>query len=277
MTNEEVFDEEILQTAVTRRPFLAALAKAPKHRQELQEELDVSKTTCHRVVRAFDEHGLLKRTDSGYSLTEKGTLLEMYVDEYRQKVRAAFLLEPLIEAFGSVAVDFDIELFADARITRPDSNDPTLPFNREFELFREANQFSAVDGNQHIPTPFLERVYEMGIEKGMKAELIAPKPIVKKRLSMHPDLHKRHSEVDAQLTYQICDEVPFGVVVYDHEHAVVRAYDDDTGSVELMMDSDDPAAVSWAENVLDHYRQKADPPSEFDGLPDWTPSTDVEP
>lgn len=111
----------------------------------------------------------------------------------------------------------------------------------------------------------------------MEAELIAPKPIVEKRLSMHPDLHKRHSELDTQLTYQICDEAPFGVVVYDHEHVVVRAYDDETGSIELMVDSDDPTAISWAETVLNQYRQEADPPSEVDDLPDWTPSAEFEP
>jgi hypothetical protein len=114
----DAFDDEILETAVARRPALSALAAGPRHRRELQAELDVSKTTCHRIVSTFDEYGLLRRTDDGYELTAKGKLLETYVDEYYRYVRTTFLLEPLVTAFEESDAEFDVELFADARITR---------------------------------------------------------------------------------------------------------------------------------------------------------------
>lgn len=268
------FDETILKTAVQRRDVLTALARSPRHRRELQEELDISKTTCHRIVRTFDDNGLLDRTDSGYALTRRGELLETYVDEYARNVRATFELAPLVAAFADLPVDFDVELFADAAVTRPDPNDPTIPLNREFDLFRDADYFTVVDTNQHVPPLYLERVLDIAIEDGKRAEHIAPKAVIQKRLDEFPDVHQRHDDVDAELTYRVCDEATFGLTLYEHDHVVLRAYDDDTGSITLLVDTDDPGAVSWAGDVVEHYRGRADPPSTYGDLPDWTPAAD---
>lgn len=271
IVGEGGFDEEILQTAVERRDALSLLAEGPYHRKELEDELDVSKTTCHRIVRTLDNNGLLDRTDRGYTLTKKGTLLESSVDDFYTNVRAIFVFEPFVTAFEDADVTFDIEAFHDARITQPEPNDPTLPLNREFEVFQDAEYFTVVDGNQHIPEPFLDRAFEIGIERGMEAEHIAPLPIVEKRLSEFPDVHKDHSGASATLKYRICSEPAFGVTLYDHDHVVVRVYDDTTGAIELMLDTDEKAAVDWAKEIIDHYRSKADPPEAFEELPEWTP------
>lgn len=265
------FDDEILQTAIERRAALSLLAEGPHHRREMQDELDVSKTTCHRIVRTFDNNGLLDRTDRGYQLSAKGELLESYVDEYYRNVRATFEYEPLVAAFAETDVTFNIEAFHDARITCPEPNDPTLPLDREFEIFHETDYFTVVDGNQHVPELYLEQVIEIGLEQGKEAEHIAPIPIVEKRLFQFPEVHKAHPTADATLKYRICPDLPFGLVLYDHEHVVVRAYDDETGSIELMLDTDSEAAVAWAKDVIEQYREKADPPSAFDELPEWTP------
>lgn len=269
------FEEELLETALARREALAALSDGPRHRRDLEANLDVSKTTCHRIVRTFDEQGLLRRTEQGYELTEKGNRLETHVHEFYTKTRAVFLLEPLLTAFTGAGVEFDIEAFADARITRPDPDDPTLPLDREFALFRDAECFSVVDCNQHVPSLYLEQVFEISVEHGKQAEHIAPKSVIEKRLMEFPELHKRHPDVEATLTYRVCEEPTFGLTLYDREHVVLRAYDGETGSIELLVDSDDRDAVTWAEDVVDYYRERAEPPSAVDDLPAWTPDADL--
>lgn len=47
-----------LEMAIRRKPALARFAEDPHHPREREEELDVSKATCHRIVRSFDEEGL---------------------------------------------------------------------------------------------------------------------------------------------------------------------------------------------------------------------------
>lgn len=270
------FDEEILEIALQRREVLGALATEPHHRQELQDRFDISKATCHRIIRTFDKWGLLLRTDRGYELSKKGELIEEQVDSYYRNVRAVRELWPLAAAFNQADAEFDIELFADARITRPDYSNPNIHLDREFELFEEAETFRTVDGNQYVPELYLEKLFELGIERGIRGEHITTKEIVEHRLSNHPEIHKKHPEVDAELRYRIHDNIPFGLVLYDKSHVIARAYDDETGSVRVMADTDSQEAVDWAKEVIDHYHAASDPPSAFEDFPDWVPDADVE-
>lgn len=273
---EEPFEEEILKTAVERREVLSLLSE-PHHRQEIQERLDISKTTCHRIVRTLDDNGLLDRTDRGYELTQKGVLLEAYVDEYYRGVRATFELEPLITSFDDASVEFQIDPFVDARITRPEPNDPTVTLSREFEIFQNSDYFTVVDSNQYVPDLYLEQVIEIGIKQGMEAEHIAPISVIEKRLSAFPEVHKEHTDLAATMKYRVCPSPgpPFGLTLYDNEHVVLRAYDHETGSPVLLVDTEEPDAVVWAEDVIDHYRAKAESPAAVDDLPDWTPDGDL--
>lgn len=272
------FDADVLETALERREILAALADAPYHRQEIQEAFDVSKTTCHRIVRTFDEQGLLRRTDNGYTLSTKGELVAAQAEDYYANVRAACLLAPIAAAFEATPLEFDLEHFADARITRPTPDDPTRPINQDFQLFQDSETHITVDGNQYIPPLYMEKLAEIVVDEGMRFEHILPPDILSDRLSMFEDLHRRQlrGDIDAMVTYRVCEDVPFGLVLYDHSHVVVRAYDDETGSVTVMADTDDPAAVSWAEDVIGHYRERAQPPEAVEGVPDWAPTPDLD-
>jgi hypothetical protein len=185
-------------------------------------------------------------------------------------------MEPVVEAFERAGIEFPLAAFADATVTQPDESDPTRPVNREFEFFQEAETFRTVNGNQYIPPLYLEKLFEMGIEKGMRGEHITTLDVAEQRLSHHPDLHKKHDEFQAQLCYWIYDDIPFGLVVYDDSHVIVRAYDDETGSVVVMADTDDPDAIEWAEGVVEEFREKSSSPSEFEELPEWMPEAEIE-
>lgn len=266
----------LVEIAIDRRAALDVLADGPQHRRDLEATLDASKTTCHRIIRALDEHGLLERTEQGYTLNHAGVQLHEAVEAFYQRVRAIAKLEPLLEAVAPLPVEFDPEAFADARVTAPTPTDPTQPLNREFELFQEASYFTVVDANQHLPEPFLERVFEIGIERGMEAEHIAPESVIETRLTEFPALHRRHAEVDAALKYRVGGPPPFGLTLYDRSQLVLRAYDADTGSIELLIDTDEPAAIEWARAVIEHVRSASRPPSAVESLPEWTPDAALE-
>lgn len=273
----EAFDQDVLETAVARKPALAALAEEPHHRRELQEALDLSKTTCHRIVRSFDEKGLLRRTDRGYELTRLGEVVETQVDRFDANVRAAYRLRPLLEAFEPTDVAFDVELFTDATVTRPRPDDPSPPMNRGWERFREAEleTIRIVDGTQFAPPLYERSVIETAIESEVTGEAIIPRSYAEHLVSEYPDLHRAFEGEGARVRYRIHDDIPFGMTLHD-EYMELRAYDDETGSLLLFVDTDDPDALAWGEEVYEHYHEKADPPSAVESLPDWLPDPDVE-
>lgn len=268
------FDDDLLQTAVARKEALAALADEPHHRRDLQERLGVSKTTCHRVVRALDERGLVRRTDRGYELTELGHAVAGEVDRFETNVRLAYQLEPLLDAFETVDAEFDVELFADATITRPEPDDPTAPAHRYLELFREADAVRTLDRTSFLPPLYISEVVDSIIEGAVTAEAILPTSVVRTRVEEYADSHRRLAEEADRSGYRLYDTVPFGMTIFD-DRVGLRAYDDETGSVLVFADTDDPEAVGWAREVYRYYRERSRPPSTVEEFPDWAPESDL--
>lgn len=267
--------DDLLETAVQRRGVLAALAAAPHHRRELQTRLDISKTTCHRIVRSFDEKGLLRRTADGYELTALGRTLHEQVDAYERGVRAARRLEPLLSAFEAAEVAFDVSLFADATVTRPQPEDPSPPVTRFLELFRDAETVKSLDGTSFTPPLYVEEMFETAMQDGGRGIAIFPKSVVERRLSAHPDLHRRAAEAEVPVRYRVHDDIPFGLTIYDGDRVGLRAYDDETGALLLFADTDDPEAVDWAERLFERYYDQSEPLSAFDAFPDWMPASEL--
>lgn len=275
MGSHDAFDEGVLTTAVERKPVLAALAREPHHRKELQETLDLSKTTCHRIVRTFDERGLLRRTDRGYELTQLGEILYEQVEEFDSAVRAAYRLQPLIARYDAADVEFTFELFRDARVTRPEPGNPYPFADRTLELFRKSETLRVIDCNPLVPPMYVEKMLELALESGMQGEFIVTEEIARGNMQQFPDLQRRVAESDETTgKYLVYGDIPFGMTLYD-DHLDVRVYDDDTGTPMLYADTGDPAALEWAEAVFEEYYEKARPATELDDFPEWAPDTGI--
>jgi predicted transcriptional regulator len=270
------FDSEVLETAVERTAVLAVLADGPRHRRELQEALDVSKATCHRIVRSFDEKGLLRRTEEGYALTALGRAVEEQVGAFERNVEAAYQLTPLLDAFERTPLEFDLELFADAAVTRPEPDDPTPPVHRYLELFERSETVRTVARTSFVPPLYLEEIFETAFEPGDHGGLVIyPKSVVQTRYEEYREWHRRVAEEGIPVRYRVYDRSPFGMTIYDDDHVALRAYDEDTDALVLFADTDDPDAVAWAEDVFDHYYERSEPLSAFDAFPDWVPDTEI--
>lgn len=271
------FDAEILTTAIERKPVLATLAREPHHRGELQEELGLSKTTCHRIVRTFDERGLLRRTDRGYELTRLGEILHERVEQFDSAVRAAYRLQPLVAASDDAEIQFDLDLFVDATVTRPEPGDPYPFVDRTVELFRESDTIRVIDCNPLVPPMYVERMLEIALETGMRGEFVVTEEIARGNMQQFPDLQRQVADSDRTSgNYFVYDDIPFGLALYD-DHLDVRVYDEETGTPTLYVDTDNPDALAWAEAVYEAYRERARPAGELDGYPDWAPDTPLDP
>jgi len=270
------FDDEILETAIQRKPVLAVLTEGPHYRRELQEKLDFSKATCHRIIRSFDEKELLRRTDQGYELTELGRIVAEQVGAFERNIQIAYQLEPLLEAFDSAAVDFDIEPFTDVTITRPLPDDPSPPVHRYLELFQEAQSVRTLARTSFVPPLYLEEIFDTAFSDDKKGGIVIyPKSVVETRYSKYHEWHQNVVEEGIPIRYRIYDRSPFGMTIYDDDHVGLRAYDEETGTLVLFADTDDPEAVSWAEDVFDYYYERSKPLTAFDEFPDWVPDSEV--
>jgi predicted transcriptional regulator len=264
------FDEELLETAVQRRGAFRTLRNGPHHRRELQRTLDISKTTCHRIVRTFDEEGLINRTADGYVLTELGHIVAREVLEFEEAVETAFLMEPLLELFEADDTQFDRSLITDERVDWAVDRDSAQGLDRGMERVREADTLRVMDWTP-VPELYIERIFEIIAEEGIRAESIYPASRVRSRFEKFPDLHAELRDSDSENKYWIHDGVPtWGMSIYDDALVELRAVEPDTGAPIIEASSQDPPAVEWALSVWEAYREKADPLADRDELPDWT-------
>lgn len=255
--------EDLFEDAVARRRALRALSDAPLHREELENRLDVSKTTCHRIIRGFDEHGLLKRTGHGYQLSPLGEVVIDEIDQTTRNVARARALEPLLSAFESTDVQFDVSLFADATITRAQPEDPYPPVKRFMELLRDSKTLRSLDRTSIAPL-HVDEIFERIFEEKLEVEAIYPQSVLDKLLSEYPEYHRRAAEL-GRATYHVHDDIAFGMSLFD-DRVGLRAYDSETGALRLFTDTANAEALAWAEDVFREYRERA---SEPDQCPDW--------
>jgi predicted transcriptional regulator len=266
---ETEFDPGVLETAVKRAPALAKLAEGPHHRRELEAALDRSKTTCHRIIRTFDERGLIRRTEQGYELTELGTAVADQVAQFDDRVRTAYRLQPVLSSFESADVSFPLERFTDATVTAVTPTDPNPPRERYLELFRDAQRVRTVDGTSFVTPLHLEKMVRLVRDNDMQTVAILPRSVIANRLEKYPEIHRESIAADADARYRVYDGVPCGLTLYDDDHVGVRAYDRGTGAFTLFADTGDPEAVAWAEDVWAYYDERADPVTAMDELPEW--------
>jgi predicted transcriptional regulator len=256
----------VLEIAVNRKSALEVLDDAPHHRRELQDKLDISKATCHRIIRSFDDKGLLVRTDHGYELTEYGRIVYNQVSESEKTISTAQALQPILEGFAESDMEFDLELFTDANVIRAQPDDPYPPIERLIELFRRFDTLRNF-GPTPIPSPMAEEVFELLFSERKKLEIIKPYEIISKYVSEYDD-HGRKAMENNQLGSRIYDDPPFGLSLFDG-HIILRGYDTHTGAVLVSVDTDKPKAVAWGENVYEYYHEQSKSLSDFEEFPEW--------
>lgn len=230
-------------------PTLGTLRKASLDRRALQERLEVSRSTCHRHTRSLEEAGLVERPANEYRLTEIGEVVADAVSAFGAHVRIALTLGPVLEQIQSTDPDFDVDCFADAKVTTAEHGNNSRPMARAIALFRETESFRGVRTAAIAPM-YLE---DKRVLDGLHTEVIEPPETAEQVMEEYPE---RCVEVcvSEYFTHWLHDDLPFGLVIYDDRIGI--GVEDNEGLVAFV-DTDALCAREWAEAVFESLRQEA--------------------
>lgn len=263
------FDDDLLELTVDRRAALEALAAGPHHRRELQKELSVSKTTCHRIISTFDDHGLVTRTDSGYALSTYGEVVTEHASHFANEVEMASRLRPLFDLFDVSDGSFDTSLFTDPMVDWTVEDTGTFSIDRGVDRVRDTELLRVLDWTP-VPDLYYEKILGILAENQARVESIYPESEVADRLERFPDLHDELLDAGARPRYWVYEAVPpWGMSIYDDSLVEVRAYEQQSGGYILEAVSESEEAVAWALDVFEDYRDRARAVTDVEGLPDW--------
>lgn len=247
--------EDLLVRIVRRAPMLEALRGGALDRRDLEDALGVSKPTVHRAAKSLMELGLVERPRGAFELTAAGADVADAVVDFETTTNAALRLAPLLATVETDAFEVDVDLFADAVVTLPDPGHPYRPVDRFMELVRETDSLRGFDSTTIAPAN-VEDVYR-AIVDGMETELIYPPSVVESIVASNPQRGSKAVE-SGNLTLLVHDSVPCGLAIFD-DRVGLGGYDPETGMLRAFVDTDAPAARSWAENVYASFRAEADP------------------
>lgn len=240
--------------SVKRAGALTTLRAGPMTRMELVTALDVSRTTIHRTVQSLDAHGLLVQEDGKLALSVLGATVADEVATYKRRINAANHLQPFLDTIDELPAGLDVELFADARLTEMSRTNPYAPIGRFMTLLRDSDSVSGFDTTTVAPV-FIEEIRDQ-ILGGMETDIIYLPAIVDELTTAYPDATVAAMD-SGQLTLWTHEGLPFGLAIFD-DCIGLGGYDPDSGLLRAFVDTDNPDARRWAQDLFDSYRETAD-------------------
>lgn len=254
MPRDEVATAVLLEP-LKRVGALRRLREGPASRGELQDELDVSRATLHRIATFLDEEGLAVETDGDLALTTVGREVAAAAAAYEQRVGTARRLAPLLNEvdLDALPVGLDVTLLDEAEVVRPKPGQPGLPSQRVVDAVERAGR---VRGLAPVVLPIYVEAFHRAILDGMATELVfAPDAVEGLDESYAEKFHE--ALATDRLDVFVHEAVPFGLYLTP-ERVGIAGHDGD-GVVQIVVEGDDEALRSWAERVYRHYRDDATP------------------
>lgn len=240
-----------LTDVVRHRAVLAALADGSRERRELEDRLDVSRATSYRLLRWLRDSGLVERIDGDYALTGKGQAYAEEVERFARNLGAADRLEPLLDAVCETHADFLVAPFEDATVSLADPADPYAPVSRFLDLLADSETFRGFNATHVLPPPLSWAVFD-----GREVDLITL-PAAAEELFESVSAGARTAAARGDLNVRTRAVLPYGLALFD-DRVGVAGYDETTGAIRVLADTDSAIARAWAERTFERYRADAE-------------------
>lgn len=254
---------ELVLTALERRDALAALRESPVRKRDLQNELDVSRATAHRIVSTLTEEGLVERTDDGLGLTGVGASVASEIERTTRNVETIQRLAPLIDGIDIERADFDPAAFRDATLIEADSSDPYEVFHRLTEFVLDATEvrmLAEVAG----PPRYSEEITDHFVD-GAQAEFIVTRAIATDMITQRPRKNLEAFRA-GNVAAWLYEDPPCNLVTCD-DLVCVAGTGPGTGAPIAAVHTSAEPAQAWADDLFERYREQATSLNPTDYLP----------
>lgn len=246
-------DRDLLSDVIRYAPGLEALVDGPRDRRELEQQLEVSKTTGYRFTRSLEDLGLIEKIKGQYVLTAAGEEMREAAVTFETNARTALRLGPVLEAVSDTTPALDIDALADATVTTSEHGDAYGPVNRFIMLVEGTDSLRGVDIN--AIAPLYIRDIRQRIVEGMETEDIM-KPIVAANfLAELPDECIEECQ-SPHATIYLHDDPPCGLAILD-DRVGIGIRDEGSRTLRLFVDTDSRKVREWAEAVFESYKEDA--------------------
>lgn len=249
-------DVAFLARSETRVGVLRAVDERPRDRRELASVTDTPRSTLGRTLGELEERDWIERDGRAYEATTAGSLV---VEQFVPLLRTMGVLQTLGDAAERLPIEgtgLDVTHLADAEFITPTGRDPTAPFEYGVARLRGADCFRCLA--RAAPRQYVRAIYEGAVEGGLSVECVLGDAYLE-GLRDEPAVRDRWDEVasGSSVVRRSKEQLPGVVLVVDE--TVHLWLCDDEGETQGLLESTDPSALTWANEAIDAYLERAEP------------------
>lgn len=250
-------DVRFLASSANRVEVLTALVDGRASRRELQETVDGSRSTVSRILDEAQTRGWVDSEGSRYWLTPVGESMVTDFRSYLKTVEGHQHLGDMVNHLPPPLFSLDFRHLRDADVVELTPENPAAPFSRAVDVFREASEYR---GLNHTALPQCTRVIRDRVEQGrLDFEQVFEKAFVE-TLRADPERAALWRPLTDRM-WQYEGVVPINVHVVDGR--VLVWLGEKRGEPAGLLETENPAVVSWAESLYEEYRGEAEPLAEL--------------
>ncbi len=244
---------EVIDTVARRADIVSQLVDGPKHKRDLTDEMDISRSTVYKAIRELEASFIAERTEDGYQPTLMGRLLFEEYERFYTTVRDISRPGQLLAALPKES-DVGPTLLNGADCVFPERHAPNRPVHSFEEMVREA---TAVKGLISVVRPRYVEVFRNRLLSGeLRAELVLECPVVE---SLRADYREafdaclRSGNVTVRETHE---QLPFGLLVVEEPIPAVRVtVYNASGGIQGVITNRSDDAVEWGRSFWQRHRR----------------------
>ncbi len=240
-----------------RIPALVALTERPWSRAELCELTGVSASTIRRTVAEFEDRLWIRKDGCEYVATRLGEAIAAGAEEMIKRVETERQLRDLWHMLPDAVSEFPIETWSDLNVTAADPTVPYRPVIRFKSLLEKTTTLRYLRPQVALMDPCFDRLYQQ-VHDGVDVTLIDRPNSHTYFVSTYPE---RSAELGRRSNFSVLehdDLPPYGIGLLD-ECVTISCYEQDSGTVRAMIDTDVPVVRDWARSAFERYRRDARP------------------
>jgi predicted transcriptional regulator len=260
---DAIAEIQFLANSSNRLRVLAAVADGATTRREVEMETGVARSTVARALDEAEDRHWVDSEGSRYWVTPSGEVRLTAFRSYLARTEGMQHLDDAFEWLPDPLYDLDFRHLRDADLTYPTPDNPTAPHDRALALLREADTYRSLTEN--APPEYMRLTRDRVAEGGLTFEGVVERSFVESltdpdRLTVWRDVAHR--------TWLYDGDVPLNLQVADDTALVWLCGEGPDGTetlVQGLLESDEPAVVSWASSLFEKFRAEAESlePTEF--------------
>jgi len=236
---------------------LEYLYETPADREELADELAVSRPTLSRVLTGLEERRWISQHGSDCAITSSGAFLVESFRSLRAAIETMQRLEAVIDSLPIEEFDFELGRLHDATVTTPTQTDPGAPLRRARQLILEADEF------HFLTNTVVSSLAEVLRERTVRGELTVVGVVTEELLDTVSDSPAFGDPTREMIAsggaefYRYDGTVSLTLGVADGTTASITQVDQD-GSQRAQIETDDEHVCSWVGSTIETYRRESE-------------------